>query len=172
MGIKKLIKMNIFKTLSGLILVMIFLLSGCEKSTWERQERKQIEDFVKALGDTAYVLSPSGLYYIEILAGTGRTPVDFDTVYFKYKAKFLDYVTFDTNDPVNVPYKHVMGTTYGRVVEGVDEGLRYMRAGGVAELLTPSKLAFGFEGIWQIVPGYTPILWQIELDSVKAGPGK
>jgi FKBP-type peptidyl-prolyl cis-trans isomerase len=163
-------KMNIFKTLCGVILMMAFLLSGCEKSTWERQEQRQIDDFIKALGDTTYVLYPSGLYYIEIEAGTGRTPIDLDTVYFKYKAKFLDYVTFDKS--IDAPYRHVMGTTDGRVVEGVDEGLRYMRDGGKAELLTPSKLAFGFEGIWQIVPGYTPVLWQIEIDSVKAGPGK
>ena len=79
---------------------------------------------------------------------------------------------WDTNDPVNVPYKHVMGTDVGLVIKGVDEGLRYMKAGGKARLLTPSNLAYGFEGIWQIVPGYTPLLWDIQLDSVKAGPGK
>jgi FKBP-type peptidyl-prolyl cis-trans isomerase len=65
-----------------------------------------------------------------------------------------------------------MGTDEGRVVAGVDEGLRYMRDGGKAKLLTPSSLAYGFEGIWQIVPGYTPLLWIIDIDSVKAGPGK
>jgi FKBP-type peptidyl-prolyl cis-trans isomerase FkpA len=164
--------MNIFKTLSGLLLVMALLLSGCEKSTWEKQEKKQIDEFIKALGDTTYVLYPSGLYYIELIPGTGRSPVDYDTVYFKYKAKFVDYVTWDTNDPVTEPYKHVMGTDIGPVVAGVEEGLRYMREGGKAELLTPSKLAYGFEGIWQYVPGFTPIVWEIELDNVKAGPGK
>jgi FKBP-type peptidyl-prolyl cis-trans isomerase len=112
------------------------------------------------------------LYYIELIPGTGRSPVDYDTVYFKYKAKFVDYVTWDTNDPVTEPYKHVMGTDIGPVVAGVEEGLRYMREGGKAELLTPSKLAYGFEGIWQYVPGFTPIVWEIELDNVKAGPGK
>jgi FKBP-type peptidyl-prolyl cis-trans isomerase len=65
-----------------------------------------------------------------------------------------------------------MGTDYGKVITGVDEGLRYMKAGGKARLLTPSSIAYGFEGIWQIVPGYTPILWDIELDSVKAGAVK
>ena len=46
---------------------------------------------------------------------------------------------WDTNDPVNVPYKHVMGTDVGPVISGIDEGLRYMKAGGKARLLTPSK---------------------------------
>jgi len=157
-----------------LLVGIIVLVTGCEKSTWEKQEKKQIEDYIKKLDETdsTYILTPSGLYYIELKAGTGRTPVDYDTVYFKYKARFLDYVIWDTNDPVNTPYKHVMGTEVGKVQKGVDEGLRYMKSGGKSRLLTPSSLAYGFEGIWNIVPGYTPLLWDIQLDSVKAGPGK
>ena len=154
-------------------LIMALAVTGCNSiGTWEKQERQQIDKYIKSLGDTVFVLYPSGLYYIELFAGTGRRPVDYDTVYFKYEAKFLDHVTWDTNDPVSVPYKHVMGTDEGRVVAGVDEGLRYMRDGGRAKLLTPSSLAYGFEGLWQIVPGYTPLLWIIDIDSVKAGPGK
>lgn len=164
--------MRNFKIPVFLFLVVLVFVTGCEKNTWEKQERRQIDDYIKSLGDTTFVLYPSGLYYFELLVGTGRTPVDYDTVYFKYKARFLDYVIWDTNDPVNVPYKHVMGTDVGPVISGIDEGLRYMKAGGKARLLTPSKIAYGFEGIWQIVPGYTPLLWDIELDSVKAGPGK
>jgi FKBP-type peptidyl-prolyl cis-trans isomerase len=156
----------------SLFLTLILLTTGCEKGTWEKQERQQINNYIKSLGDTVFTLTPSGLYYIELLAGTGRSPVDYDTVYFKYIAKFLNHLTFDTNDPVTVPYKHVMGTEVGPVVKGIDEGLRYMKGGGKAKLLTPSNLAFGFEGIWQVVPGFTPILWIIELDSIKAGPGR
>jgi FKBP-type peptidyl-prolyl cis-trans isomerase FklB len=148
----------------------MILTTGCPKSTWEEQEQRMINDYIKSLGDTAYVLYPSGLYYIELEEGTGRSPVDNDIVYFKYKAKFLDYVTFDSNKPDSVPVKYLMGSD--TIVKGVDEGLRYMKEGGKAKLVTPSRLAYGFEGIWQIVPGYTPILWVIELDSVKVGPGK
>lgn len=165
--------MNNIKKIVLFFSILIACVSGCKEiGTWEKQEQKQIDDYVKSLGDTAYVLYPSGLYFISLREGTGRTPVNFDTVYFKYEAKFLDYVTWDTNDPVSVPYKHVMGTNSGPVVAGVDEGLRYMRDGGKAKLLTPSRLAYGHEGIWQYVPGYTPLLWIIDIDSVKAGPGK
>ena len=165
--------MNGIKIWFFLLSAVIMTTTGCSsKATWERQERQQISEYLESLGDTAYVLYPSGLYYIELVEGTGRSPVDNDTVYFKYEGKFLDHVTFNTNVPVSVPYKHVMGTDIGPVVAGVDEGLRYMRDGGKAKLLTPSKLAYGFEGLWQIIPGYTPLLWVIEIDSVKAGPGK
>ena len=164
-------RMNRFNILLLLFIISFILTTGCnEIGTWEKQERQQINDYIKSLGDTVYVLYPSGLYYIELTAGNGRTPVDYDTVYFKYEAKFLDHVTWDTNEPVSVPYGHVMGTDIGPVITGIDEGLRYMRDGGKAKLLTPSSLAYGFEGLWQIIPGYTPLLWVIKIDSVKAGP--
>jgi len=165
--------MNRFIIPGFILLILTAHLTGCKEiGTWEEQERQQISDYIKSLGDTVYVLYPSGLYYIELVAGTGRVPIDNDTVYFKYEARFLDHVTWDTNDPISVPYKHAMGTDIGPVVEGVDEGLRYMQDGGKAKLLTPSGLAYGQAGLWQYVPGYTPLLWIIDIDSVKAGPGK
>ena len=42
---------------------------------------------------------------------------------------------------------------------------------GKAKLLTPSKLACGFDGVWQIDPDHTPILWIIDIDSIKVVPG-
>jgi len=153
--------------------ILIIQLSGCDNiDTWEKHEQQQIDDYIKSLGDTAYVLYPSGLYFISLTEGSGRVPADLDTVYFKYEAKFLDHITWDTNDPASVPYMHVMGTNTGPVIAGVDEGLRYMHDGGKAKLLTPSRLAYGHVGIWQLVPGYTPLLWLIDIDSVKAGPGR
>lgn len=160
------------RILALFILVLAICSSGCKEiGTWEEQEQKQIDDYIKSLGDTVYILYPSGLYFISLTEGTGRTPADLDTVYFKYEAKFLDHITWNTNDPASIPYKHVMGTNTGPVIAGVDEGIRYMRDGGKAKLLTPSSLAYGHEGIWQTIPGYTPLLWIIDIDSVKAGPG-
>jgi len=153
------------------LFMLALLLTGCEINKWAEHERKMIDEYVKSLGDTVYTLTPSGLYYIELRSGTGRSPIDLDTVYFKYIATFLNYVEFDRNDPYTTPYKYVIGT-FDDVRLGIDEGLRYMKAGGKSRFLTPSSLAWGFEGIPGIVAGYTPILWTIDLDSVKAGPGK
>lgn len=150
----------------GILVLLAAMATGCEKNKWAVYEQKMIDTYIESLEDTAYVLYPSGLYYIELVPGTGPYPTDLDTVYFKYKAAFTDYVQFDTNDPYDVPYKYVMGS-FKYVEKGVDEGLRYMKAGGTSRLLTPSSLAFGFNGLWGIVPGFTPVLWTIELDSIK-----
>ena len=161
--------MNQFKT--GLLLVLVILATGCETNKWEEHERKLINAYVESLEDTLYVLYPSGLYYIELLPGTGAFPVEGDVVYFKYKAAFTDYVQFDTSDPYSTPFKYVMGSFDRMTMKGVDEGLRYMKAGGKSRLLTPSKLAYGFEGISGIVAGYTPILWTLVLDSISPHSG-
>lgn len=156
---------------SFLILIAI-LATGCETNKWAEHEQKLIYDYIRSLSDTTYVFYQSGLYYIELIPGTGSYPVDHDTVFFKYKAAFTDYVQFDTNDPYTTPFKYVMGSLDGMTMKGVDEGLRYIKEGGTSRLLTPSSLAFGFEGVSNIVAGYTPILWTIELDSIKPYSGK
>ena len=156
--------------ISFLILIAI-LATGCETNKWAEHEQKLIDEYIESLEDTTYVLYPSGLYYIELIPGTGDFPVDFDTVYFKYKAAFTDYVQFDTSDPYSTPFKYVMGSFDRMTMKGVDEGLRYMKAGGKSRLLTPSKLAYGFEGISGIVAGYTPILWTLVLDSISPHSG-
>ncbi len=154
----------------AVLFTLVLTSAGCEKANWGKLERKQIGEYIESLGDTVYVLYPSGLYYIELQKGTGISPGDGDTVYFKYKGAFLDYVQFDSNKPYSVPYKAVLGRD--ELKSGVDEGLRYMMEGGRARLLTPSSLAYGFEGIWGIIPGHTPLLWTIDLVRVGKGPGK
>jgi len=159
--------MNRIKYLGGLVAVLLFL-AGCNPSgTWKKQERDQIQSYVKLLGDTAYVLKPSGLYYIELQAGTGREPIALDTISFRYTGMFLDRVAFDSNIAATAPYMAIVGSY--QIIPGLDEGVRYMKEGGKARFLTPSSLAYGPEGIWGVVPGYTPLIWEIELVSVKAG---
>lgn len=162
--------MNQLKT--GVLLVMAILATSCETNKWEEHEQRLINAYVESLEDTLYVLYPSGLYYIELLPGTGAFPEEGDVVYFKYKAAFTDYVQFDSNDPYSTPFMYVMGSLQGMTMKGVDEGLRYIKEGGTSRLLTPSSLAFGFEGIPGIVAGYTPIVWTIELDSIQPLSGK
>jgi FKBP-type peptidyl-prolyl cis-trans isomerase len=155
-----------------LFLITALFFAGCESNRWEEHERKLIDEYLKSLEDTVYVKYPSGLYYIELEPGTGIIPDANDTVLFRYKAAFTDYIQFDCNDPYAEPFRYVIGSFNGMTMKGVDEGLRYIKQGGEARLLTPSNLAYGFEGVPNVVAGYTPIIWTIELVSVLPGPGK
>lgn len=150
---------------------MAFLITAClSDDTWKKNEQKQISDFLKTVPDSVVSLKPSGLYYIELKAGVGRSPVVNDIAYFKYVGRFLDGVAFDSVSTASAPYEYVMGSF--TIVAGVDEGLKYMKAGGKALLLTPSDIAYGRQGIFNVIPGYTPLLWEIELDSVKGGTSR
>ena len=105
------------------------------------------------------------------MQGTGKNPETGDSAFFKYKGMFLDHTVFDdyTNDTLQ-PVKHLIGSD--KLIAGIDEGLRYMKEGGKARLLTPSSLAFGHSGVYGVIPGYTPLVWEVILLSVKENPAK
>jgi hypothetical protein len=162
-------KMKIAKFRNLLFPLSIFIVTGCmTEGPWEKKEQADIADYIKKNSD--YVLKPSGLFYFNITEGTGRAPVVNDTVSFNYVGRFLNGVAFDSVSTVKAPVRYVIGT--GLVVAGVDEGLRYMKAGGKSKLLTPSSLAYGQKGVYTVIPGYSPLLWYIDLIDVIPGPGK
>jgi FKBP-type peptidyl-prolyl cis-trans isomerase len=170
--------------LIGLCLLFLFI-AGCDFTSNARKlEKSLIQNYISSLGDTVYISKPSGLYYIELKAGSGRTPVANDTITFWYTGMLLNRNVFDSNISSSVPNKAIVAIsdiTYGQLLPGLDEGVQYMKEGGKARLLLPSGLAFGTAGLtlpngqgnyYQIIPGYTPVLYEIELISVKAGSGK
>jgi len=154
--------------------------SSCDLSgKYEREETQLIQNYLSSIGDTVYVKKPSGLYFLSITEGTGESPVAGDTVSFWYKAKLLSGEVFDTNIGLDSPFSFIVGS--GLIISGLDEGVRYMKSGGVAKFITPSSLAYGAAGLYgydqygyyrMILPGYTPLLWDIEIVSVRPGPGK
>jgi FKBP-type peptidyl-prolyl cis-trans isomerase len=154
----------------SVIVLFLLAISCSSEQAWKEQEKQEISDYLKTLPDSTFILKPSGLYYSEVVAGTGRSPVTNNIAYFKYVGRFLNGVAFDSISTLTTPYEYLMGS--GVIVAGIDEGLRYMKEGGKALLLTPSDLAYGRQGIYNIIPGYKPLLWEIELDSVRTLPGK
>jgi FKBP-type peptidyl-prolyl cis-trans isomerase len=160
--------MNKIKLLLGLSLIII-IISGCDMSgKYKKEETAQIQNYIFSLGDTAYVLKPSGLYVVELRAGNGRTPLADDVVSFWYTGMFVDRYQFDSNVTATTPYRALLGNN--ELLPGLDEGFRYMKVGGKTRLLTPSGLAYGPNGRSPIIPGYSPLLWEIEL--ITAIPGK
>jgi len=160
--------------LSAVFLLVLFTTAGCtddDLNTWQLHEIESINEYVKSLGDTAYVITSSGLYYIELIPGTGIMPDDGDTVTFRYKGSFLNNVVFDSNTGTGEePYKTIIGS--GEIITGLDEGIRLLKEGGKGKFLTPSSLAYGHGGVPTIIPGYTPLLFEITLLTVSPGPGK
>lgn len=142
-----------FLTLLGFGIIII-LMTSCDKETPYEKEQAAIREYLE---NNNITVEPqySGLYYIETKAGTGASADGGDRVRVKYTGTFLDGEEFDSG---------VYTFTIGRqeVIRGWDEGISYMNEGGTAILLIPSTLAYGPYGT-NGIPGYTPLLFEVEL---------
>jgi FKBP-type peptidyl-prolyl cis-trans isomerase len=153
-------------------LAILLTVVSCNKTNeFERIEQQEIEAYLKRNSNLNFELKPSGLYYLEQVAGTGRVPVKYDTAYVKYTGKFLDGQVFDTNVGSAKTLEVVIGSL--GIISGFNEGLTYMAAGGKSLLLIPSSLGYGTYGnYYGGISGYTPLLFEVELVQVKPGKGQ
>jgi FKBP-type peptidyl-prolyl cis-trans isomerase len=150
--------------------ILIVSLWSCDPSKkLEKEENAKIQEYLGNNSMLNFVHKTSGLYYLEVLAGTGIIPADHDTAYVKYTGKFLDGTVFDTN--VGTTDTLIFPVNEGWIIAGIDEGVSYMASGGKAIFLVPSNLGFGASGNY-FINGYTPLLFDIELIKVKPGSTK
>lgn len=157
---------NLVVTLS----LIVVLITGCDPSKkWARQEADSIQFYLGSIGDTVYVKKPSGLYYLDLVVGSGVTPVNTDTAYIKFKGMTLAGQVFGNNFTDTTNFAFIVGA--GGVIAGLDEGVRYMKVGGTSKMLIPSALGYGDYGYYGI-PGYAPLLFTVQLVQVKGPAGK
>ena len=55
----------------------------------------------------------------------------------------------------------------GKVIQGWDFGLLGVRAGGIRQLLIPSKMAYGRQGVPGKIPSNTPLWFEVQISSVR-----
>ncbi|HEX2921498.1 MAG TPA: FKBP-type peptidyl-prolyl cis-trans isomerase [Bacteroidales bacterium] len=158
---KKNLRTSLFTIIS---LSTIFFIS-CMPSQKELEEEEQaeIQSYISENPNINFEQKESGLYYCEVTPGTGPSPSLYDTIYVSYTGNFLNGYVFDTNVGGNY-FVYPFGE--GWVIDGFDEGISYMKEGGEALFLIPSKLGYGPSG-YNGIPGYKPLLFEVTL--VKIG---
>lgn len=120
----------------------------------------------------------SGLYYIEKTKGKGAKPTQGATAKVKYTGMLLDGTVFDTSDEAvakkaNIfderrPYEPIeFPVGVGQVIAGWDEALMMMNVGSKAQLIIPSTIGYGPQGMGPIPP-FATLLFDVELVSVTA----
>jgi FKBP-type peptidyl-prolyl cis-trans isomerase FkpA len=140
------------------VLLTLSLISCDPTKKYQKQEDEEIQSYLTENSTLDFVKQASGLYYLEVVAGTGISPVRTDSVYINYTGKYLDGTIFDTNSTTGKPF----GSIVGKSIVGFDEGLTKMKVGGKSTFLIPSKLGYGSMGTYGI-SGYTPLLFDVEL---------
>lgn len=111
------------------------------------------------------VATASGLQYEIIREGSGEKPSANDTVTVHYKGQLSNGNVFDSSydrgEPTSFPLD--------RIIEGWMEGLQLMPMGSHYRFYIPYELGYGERGAGQDIPPYSPLIFDVELISVRRG---
>lgn len=109
----------------------------------------------------------SGLIFIEKKAGTGKQATAGKYVTVKYTGKLLNGKVFDTSEG-REPLEFKLGA--GEVIPAWDLGIAKLKEGGQAQLICPSKIAYGERGSGDRIPPFSPLVFDVELVKVSDTP--
>ncbi len=105
--------------------------------------------------------TPSGLRYIVFSTGSGNLIRHDNIVTAHYSAYISNDKLVDSSVKRETPIRYPVGA--GFVIDGWEEGSLLMRKGGRYQLLVPSWLAYGNEGLPPDVPANADMIFDIEI---------
>ncbi len=111
------------------------------------------------------ITTPSGLQYVELVAGTGATPNTGKEVKVHYVGTLEDGTQFDSSRDRGQPFTFKIGV--GQVIKGWDEGVITMKVGGRRQLIIPSELGYGARGAGGVIPPNATLIFDVELLGVQ-----
>jgi FKBP-type peptidyl-prolyl cis-trans isomerase len=137
-----------------------------EKEKLDKSKNEEMSVLNKYLKDNKITAkpTPSGIYYIEKVKGTGAKAVAGKTVSVHYTGTLLNGTKFDSSRDRNKPFDFVLGQ--GNVIKGWDEGIALMNVGGKATFIIPSNMAYGDRNMGNIPP-FSTLVFDVELLDVK-----
>lgn len=120
-----------------------------------------------AEGDSSVetITTASGLQYQDLETGTGPAAAAGDTVSVHYTGWLEDGTKFDSSHDRNQPFEFVLGTR--SVIQGWDEGVAGMQAGGKRKLIIPANLGYGDRGAGGVIPPGATLIFEVELLEVR-----
>lgn len=125
-----------------------------------RNETEQIDAYIQENNLTPTQRTTDGLVLVRTSAPTtGALPQAGQTARVTYIVKSLSGTEFDKG------FDDFQVGSASRI-KGYSEGIKLMRVGEKAQIIFPSALGYGTAG-YQSIPGYTPLVFEIELISVK-----
>ena len=105
------------------------------------------------------IRTKTGLYYIIHEEGKGPLLQRAQPTRAHYRGYFVDGKEFDSSYKKGRPINFKVG----QMVPGWNEALLLMNVGAKAQLLIPSRLAYGAKGFPGYVPPHTPLIFDIEI---------
>ena len=136
-------------------------------------EPELIAAYVKEHGVKAKP-NAKGLYVIVNKKGNGPTVAVGREVTISYTGRLLDGTMFDSSNEADcaaagmechAPLTYVVGKM--SLIPGWDEGVMGQPEGSKLQLIIPSAMGYGSQGAGQMIPPYSPLVFNIEIISVK-----
>ena len=117
----------------------------------------------KAAKQKGAVKTPSGMVYIPLKEGKGKSPTAASTVEVNYRGTLTNGKEFDSS------YKRNQSISFplSGVIPCWTEGVQKMKVGGKAKLVCPPELAYGSRGAGGAVPPNATLIFEVELLSIK-----
>jgi hypothetical protein len=109
----------------------------------------------------------SGLVVEDLECGDGEEAERGDLVMVHYRGTLENGRKFDSSRDRGQPFELRLGA--GMVIQGWEEGLAGMRAGGTRELTIPPELGYGEAGRPPEIPPNSTLVFEIELLEVEEG---
>lgn len=119
------------------------------------------------IDDNEITVEPTttGVYYIELVAGSGDLPSPDAEVTVHYKGSLLDGRVFDESSAAS-PLVFNMGSQ--NILPGFIEGVSKMRKGGKATVIVPWSEGYGAQGSAEgIIPPYSTLVFDLELADIR-----
>lgn len=109
------------------------------------------------------VTRPSGLQYLVVKEGDGKSPAATDTVEVNYRGTLIDGTEFDSS------YSRGQTVSFpvNQVIQGWQEVLPLMKTGAHWKVYIPSNLAYGERGAGGSIGPNETLVFDIELISIK-----
>ncbi len=117
----------------------------------------------QAAQEKGAIKTPSGIVYVPLTVGAGKSPTATSTVEVNYRGTLTNGKEFDSS------YKRNQSISFplNRVIPCWTEGVQMMKVGGKAKLVCPPELAYGSRGAGGAVPPNATLIFEVELLAIK-----
>jgi FKBP-type peptidyl-prolyl cis-trans isomerase len=150
---------------------IFFFILSCKQKRKEDEARKADETQRESINryiaekNLQMTKTSSGLYYQYMVKTQNRHVKAGDIVSVHYTGYLLDGTVFDSSIPRNQPFEFTVGD--GMVIKGWDEALQLMEIGDALKIIIPYQLGYGESGAPPTIPAYSPLVFEIQLLTIK-----
>lgn len=135
------------------------------KNEAEANKKKSAEFLAENKNKPGVITTPSGLQYIVIKEGTGKTPKDDDLVTVHLKGYHMNGFEFD-----NTYDKEPVQMVVGQQIPGWKEAFKLMKEGAIYKVFISPELGWGDRGAMPQIPPGSAVYFEIEMVKVGGKP--